>query len=91
MMASVRIAAQYGSGIPHQARYRQRECRADAVRSPCHTEGRFSLFQLRSFTLVHLAAPVGCGKLRCFFLNIAPAERSTHLRPLREVALPQFG
>src|SRR5262249_20117936 len=49
MTTSVAMTAQYASGIPTSRASNTESVAAAAVRTACHTDGRFSFFQLQSF------------------------------------------
>src|SRR5262249_13288388 len=49
MTTSVAMTAQYASGIPTRRASNTDNVAATAVRTACHTDGRFSCFQIQSF------------------------------------------
>src|SRR5262245_10700322 len=63
MTTRVAITAQYSSGNLISRASNTESVAAAAVRTACHTDGRFSSFQVQSFIEQSSPALCGCGKL----------------------------
>src|SRR5262249_3154872 len=75
MTTSVAMTAQYASGIPTSRASNTENVAATAVRTACHTDGRFSSFQLHSF-ISAIISGAGCTWQAC-----ASAMKKAHRVP----------